>query len=295
MNGNSDKASAQARLLPREGAFHAVRLGHRRRWREDIYVRLMEVRWPFLFCGFAALYLTLNLIFAAAYVAADGINGARPGSFADAFFFSVQTLSTIGYGTLSPSGTAANLLVTVEAMLGFAYFAVVTGLMFAKFSRPTARVLFSDKAVVCPYNGVPHLMLRLANQRGNRIVDAKVHVTVLRDEVSAEGHKMRRFHDLPPVRERVPVLQLTWTVMHPLDEKSPLHGLTPEMLRDGNMEIVISLTGLDETLSQIIHARYSYIAEEVAFGHAFADILRRTGDGGIEVDYRRFHEVVSIL
>lgn len=294
MNGKSDKAS-QARLLPREGKFQAVRLGHRRRWREDIYVRLLEVRWPFLFCGFAALYLALNLIFAVAYVAAGGVANAHPGSFADAFFFSVQTLSTIGYGVMSPSGAAANLLVTLEAMVGFAYFAVVTGLMFAKFSRPTARVLFSDKAVVCPYDGVPHLMMRLANQRGNRIVDAKVHVTVLRDEVSSEGHRMRRFYDLTPVRSQVPVLQISWTVMHPLDVKSPLYGLTPEMMREKRMEIVVSLTGIDETLSQIIHARYSYIEEEVAFGHAFADILRRTDDGEVEVDYRRFHEIRPMI
>jgi inward rectifier potassium channel len=203
-------------------------------------------------------------------------------------------MATIGYGKMSPVGIAANTLVTVEALAGFCFIAVMTGIIFTKFSRPTARLLFSDVAVVCPYNGVPHLMLRLANERGNRIVDANVHLTLLRLETSHEGHKMRRFHDMRLARSHVPILQLTWTVMHPLDEKSPLYNMKPEMLKESDAEIIISLTGLDETLSQTIHARYSYLAEEILYGYTFEDIMRRLDDRRMEINYSRFHSTKKI-
>ncbi|MDE3060348.1 MAG: ATP-sensitive inward rectifier potassium channel 10 [Pseudomonadota bacterium] len=293
MSSNTNSPSPP-RLLPRDGQLRVVKLGNRRPWREDIYVRLLDMPWAWLFICVALIYGVINLCFAGIYLAiGDGIENARLGSFADAFFFSVQTMATIGYGKLVPRGILANLLVTVEAFLGFGFFALVTGLMFAKFSRPTARVMFSDKAVVCPYNGVPHLMLRLANQRGNRIVDAGIHLNVLRDEKTLEGHSMRRFHDLALVRSRVPMLQLTWTVMHPIDEKSPLYGMTPQSLRDSNAEVIVSLTGLDETLMQTIHARYSYMHEDIVCNAAFVDILERK-DGHVEVDYRRFNEVRAL-
>jgi inward rectifier potassium channel len=295
MDSNSNNPPSnfpRGRILPRNGRFRAIYLGGRNRgWWEDLYVRLIDAKWRYLFAGIALLYLIINLVFATAYLAlGDGIENARPGSFTDTFFFSVQTMATIGYGKLVPNSILANILVTVEAFSGFVYFAIVTGLMFSKFSRPTARVLFSEKAVICPYNGVPHLMLRMANQRGNRIVDAKVQLVVLLDEVTAEGHDMRRFHDLKLVREKIPMMQLTWTVMHPLDETSPLYHACDESLHDRNAEVVVSLTGLDETLSQTIHARYSYIPEEIACDSMFVDILNRT-DKGVEVDYRRFHDV----
>ena len=191
-------------------------------------------------------------------------------------------MATIGYGKMTPSGAAANLLVTLEALAGFGYFAVVTGLIFSKFSRPTARVLFSDVAVICPYDGVPHLMLRLANERGNRIVDADIRLVALRKEKSQEGHEMRRFHDLALLRHRVPMMQLTWTVMHRIDEKSPLYNATPQSLRDGDVELIVSLTGLDETLSQTIHARYSYLPEEHHLQrHVRGYFKERSDDGRI--------------
>ncbi len=285
-------APASTRLVSRGARLRPVTLGRNNRRLGDLYARLLAASWPQLFGAIVLLYFLANLVFAGLYLAiGDGIENARPGSFADAYFFSVQTMATIGYGKMAPHGLAANILVTIEALTGFTYFAVVTGLVFSKFSRPTARVLFSKVAVVCPYDGVPHLMLRLANERDNRIVDAQLHMVLLRNEVTREGHRMRRFHDLTPTRSRVPFLQLTWTVMHAIGEHSPLRGLTTKELCDSEAEIIVSITGLDETLSQTIHARYSYIAQEVIFDAAFEDVLRRREDGRVEVNYHRFHDV----
>ncbi len=293
MNPSQHPSSRRARLVPRgdNDKIEIVKTGHRTSRLGDLYVRLLAASWQRLACLIVLLYLAANALFALAYLAIGGIENARPGSFADAFFFSVQTMSTIGYGKMAPVGLAANLLVTLQVLSGFAFFALLTGLVFSKFSRPTARVLFSNVAVISPYDGVPHLMLRLANERSNRIVDANIHLVVLRKETTKEGHDMRRFHDLPLVRSRVPILQLTWTVMHRIDETSPLYHTTAQTLRDSDAEIIVSLTGLDETLSQTIHARYSYVAEDILCNAAFVDILNRRGDGRLDVDYHRFHEV----
>jgi inward rectifier potassium channel len=230
--------------------------------------------------------------FAFAYLGTgDGIQNARPGSFADAFFFSVQTLATIGYGGMLPHGLAANLLVTIESLFGFAFYGLVTGLVFTKFSRPTARVLFSKKAVITMHDGKLHFMMRLANERNNRIVDASAKMTLMRDEWTVEGTQMRRFYELPLVRKEIPVLRLTWTVMHLIDENSPLFGMNSEKLSEVEGEIIISINGLDETLSQNIQARHSYIADEIICNAAFVDVLHRREDYVLEVRYDRFHDI----
>lgn len=285
----------RARLVPRGDGLEVVSHGRKRQWLDDLYARLLGVSWKQLMFIITFLYIIINLLFASCYLLlTDGIENARPGSFLDAFFFSVQTMATIGYGKMSPIGVTANALVTLEALLGFGYFAVVTGLVFSKFSRPTARVMFSEKAVICPYDGVPTLMLRLANERTNRIVNASVQLVLIRKETNAEGSVMRRFHDLAIVRSQVPLMQVTWTVMHIIDESSLLFGATGESLRDNETEIIVSLTGLDETMSQTIHARYSYISDEIACNHTFEDILNRTSDGRLEIHYQRFHNVIAL-
>ena len=288
----SPPSPLQVRLVPRGRGTQPIVTGLKKKHLNDLYVELLAASWTRLLVLIVSVNLSINILFALGYLAiGDGIENARPDSFADAFFFSVQTLATIGYGKMAPQGLAANLLVTAETITGFCFFAVVTGLVFSKFSRPTARVLFSNVAVICPYNGVPHLMLRLANERNNRIVDANVHLVLLREETTKEGHDMRRFHDLKLVRSRTPVIRLTWTVMHPIDEHSPLYNATPEKLRESETEIIVSLTGLDETLSQTIHARYSYIAEEIKCNATFEDVLLQRDDGRITVDYRHFHNI----
>lgn len=271
--------------------FRAITVGKGRDWFGDMYARLLDTSWWFLAAIIIAMYLTTNMVFTLCYLAiGNGIENARHGSFSDAFFFSVQTLATIGYGKMSPNGLLANSLVTIEAFFGFCFLAIVTGLIFTKFSRPTAKLLFSNVAVICPYNGVPHLMLRLANQRGNRIVDASAQLTILRSEVSSEGHRMRRFHDLDIVRNKVPILQLTWTIMHPIDDKSPLYQTSPQKLEADDIEIIVSINGLDETLSQTIHSRYSYLADEILCNARFEDVLRSIDDANVEINYDLFHK-----
>jgi inward rectifier potassium channel len=258
----------------------------------DLYHLLVDSPWPRLLGIIATLFLIVNALFALAYLAGgDVIENARPGSFTDAFFFSVQTMGTIGYGRLAPGTVWSNLLVTVEVITGVLGLAMVTGLVFAKFSRPTARVVFSQRAVVTPHDGVPSLMFRMANARGNRIVEAQVRAVLARDETTAEGETMRRFHDLALVRDRNPLFALTWTAIHPITATSPLFGATPEGLAAVGAEVVASLVGIDETVSQTIHARHTYAAADLVWGARLRDILSRLPDGRRQVDYALFHDV----
>jgi inward rectifier potassium channel len=261
----------------------------------DLYHNLLTMGWSRFMAVLAAVYLVFNLAFAALYLLQEGaIANAKPGSFADAFFFSVQTMATIGYGDMHPQTLYANLLVTLEVLLAMMTLALATGLIFARFSLPTARVMFSRVAVIAPYDGKPTLMFRAANQRKNRILEAQVTASILREEVTAEGIRMRRFHDLPLTRARTPMFALTWTVMHVINETSPLWGATRESLAEEQVEIVLTIFGLDETVSQQIHARYSYLAEDIVWNRRFADILGRLEDGTRVVDYRRFHDVEEL-
>lgn len=271
------------------------RIAYREISSHDVYHTLLTIGWPGFFAVLAGVYLIFNIAFGLLFMLQDGgVANARPGSFADHFFFSVQTMATIGYGDMHPQTLYANLLVTVEVLMGMTSLALATGLIFTRFSRPTARVLFSRIAVVAPYDGVPTLMFRAANQRRNQILEAQVSVSILVNETTAEGTFIRRFHDLPLARGRTPAFSLTWTVMHPIDEKSPLHGATSEQLKAKNAEIVVTLIGLDETFTQTVHARHSYIAEEIVWNRRFVDILGWTEDGTRLIDYRRFHDVEDL-
>jgi inward rectifier potassium channel len=222
-----------------------------------------------------------------------GIANAAPGSFMDAFFFSVQTMATIGYGDMHPATVYTNFLVTIEVLLGMTGLALSTGLVFARFSRPTARVMFSNVAVVVDHDGVPSLMFRAANQRSNQILEAEVAVMLLRDELSEEGVEMRRFHDMAVSRPRTPMFALSWTVIHPIDQASPLRGESRDSLARSHAQIIVSIGGIDETFSQTIHARHTYEADEIRWNHRFADILTRAEDGHRRIDYRRFHDTVE--
>ena len=224
----------------------------------------------------------------------DSIENARPGSLADAFFFSVQTMATIGFGKMAPRTELANVLVTIESLTGLLGLALATGLVFAKFSRPTARVLFSRVAVISPWEGVRSLMVRMANERDNRIIEAHVHLALLRTEVTAKNVTVRKVHDLALLRDRNPSFALSWTAIHPIDERSRLWGATPASLAANEDEIIVSLTGLDETYSQTIHARHAYRADEIICGARFADVLTRLPDGRMRIDYRQFHEIVPV-
>lgn len=263
-------------------------------WR-DPYHWILTINW-FTFFGLTALsYVATNTVFALLYLAGgDAIKNARPGSFLDAFFFSVQTMATIGYGAMYPQTDYANLLVSIEALFGLLGVAMATGLTLARFSRPTARVLFSRVAVIAPFNGVPTLMFRAANERSNQILEAQMGVSLLRDEITMEGEYTRRLYDLKLVRNQSRSFALSWTVMHQIDESSPLYGETPESLAQTQTDMVVTLTGLDETVSQTVHARHYYLTEEILWNRRFVDIILRNPDGWRDVDYTRFHDVTPI-
>ncbi|MGK7902888.1 MAG: ion channel [Hormoscilla sp.] len=262
----------------------------------DLYHWLLSISW-LKFLGLIGLfYLVTNILFALAYLAGgDGIANAEPGNFKDAFFFSIQTMATIGYGSMYPTTPYTHLLVTIEALFGLLGFANATGLMFARFSTPSARVLFSRVAVICPYNGVPTLMFRIANQRNNWILEAQLRVTmILPEEVTPEGHSLRRLCDLKLVRSETPILTISWMAMHEIDETSPLYGVTEENLTEWNPEIIAIMTGMDETVSQTIHARHLYEASDILWNVRFVDILYRGKDGDRHIDYNHFHDVTAL-
>jgi inward rectifier potassium channel len=260
-------------------------------WHKDFYHSALTAPWPRFLLWSAALFLGVNALFAGLYLLQPGsIAGARPGDFGDAFFFSVETLATIGYGQMVPATRYANVLMTVEVLVGGLTLALVTGLAFARFSRPSARVLFTRIAVVAAINGRPTLALRIANERRNQILQAEVRLSLVRDEQTAEGHYLRRFYDLKLVRSNSPVFAMTFLVMHGLDADSPLYGATAQSLAAESAELVVIVTGLDATLSQIIYARASYRAEQIMFGRRFADILGTLPDGRRAIDYARFHD-----
>jgi inward rectifier potassium channel len=269
-----------------------VSIGLRNTPLRDLYHSLLTTTWSWFFGLVLAAYLGANLIFASGYLAiGDGIEEARPGSFSDAFFFSVQTMATIGYGKMAPRGLEANLLVTMEALVGLLGLALVTGLVFAKFSRPTARVLFSRNAVITTFDGVPSLLFRMANERGNQIAEAQAHLVLLRTERTPEGEEVRRVHDLRLRRSQSAFFAFTWLVVHPITPDSPLFGETAATLKEKDLDLVASVTGLDETLSQSVHARYSWSVEQILWSHRFVDVLVTLPDGRRAIDYRKFHEV----
>ncbi|HEY9698148.1 MAG TPA: ion channel [Trichocoleus sp.] len=287
----------RSRLVGRRGQFNVVQVGKSRSQGSDLYHALLTLSWPRFLCLMALFYSLLNALFALAYLfdpSGNGIANAPPGSFVDAFFFSVQTMASIGYGALYPQTTYANVLVTIESLLGLLWIATATGLMFARFSRPTAKVMFSRMAIVAPYDGLPTLMFRAANQRRNQILEAHIRVTLVRNVQTQEGIEMRRFYDMALARSQNPIFALTWTALHPITPESPLYGMTSADLEEQDAEIIVTLMGLDETFSQTIHARYSYAPCEICWNMQFADILSYTPDGRRAVDYRQFHKVLPL-
>ncbi|CAD7703558.1 unnamed protein product [Ostreobium quekettii] len=280
------------RFVGERGEFNVVRKGISRAFWNDIYHWLIKLSWRYFWLLLVAIYGGVNVLFAILFMlGGDCIHGADPNSFSDHFFFSIQTIATIGYGALYPKTLYADLLVSIEAFLGVVITALSTGLVFAKFSRPTARVLFSDRAVITEFNDERTLMFRMANLRGNQIVDATVDVSFVRFETTSEGERFRRFYTLPLKRRRTSMFALSWTVMHVIDEESPLYGLSPEDWEEDQAEMIISMNGVDGTFGQMIHARYSYTIDEVAIDARFVDILTVREDNMLEVDFSHFHHV----
>ncbi len=287
--------SPKIKLTFEKGRFEVAGLGAWYTYWQDPYHLLLTIPWPWFLVLLVAGFGLINSLFALAYLAGgDCIANAKPGSFGDAFFFSVQTLASIGYGAMYPTTTYADIVVTLEALFSILSIALITGLAFARFSQPTARVVFSQYAVVTLYNGTPTLMLRVANQRYNQIVEAEVRLYLMMDEVSTEGQFLRRFHDLKLVRHRTSSFTLTWTIMHPIDQESPLCGLTSSMLAQVKAMLNVALTGIDETVAQPIYARHSYASQEILWNSQLADMLHIDAEGHRYFDFSKFHEVVTL-
>jgi len=236
-------------------------------------------------------FFAINALFATGYYFDGGIENARPGSFADVFFFRIETMATIGYGRMAPVSLIAHVLVSFEALSGLLGLALVTGLIFAKFSRPSARVRFSRYAVISRRDGVPSLMFRMANARANQIVEAHVRVLLARSEVTSEGEDVWRFYDLPLRRSGNATFRHSWTVIHPITPQSPLYGSSPESFAAAFTEIVVSMTGIDGAFMQTVHARHLYNFGDIIWGARLSDIMIRSGQGDFSIDYGKFDDV----
>jgi inward rectifier potassium channel len=289
----------RTRFLNRDGTFNVVR-EHQSFLRSlNLYHEMLNARlWVFYAVIFCA-YLLTNLVFASLYLlcgpgALHGAAAVTAGErFLEAFFFSVQTLATIGYGRLSPDGAAANSLVAIEALVGLLGVAFATGLSFARFSRPLARILYSDRAIIAPYRGITGFMFRIINERRNQLIEVKARVTLSR-MVHENGRRLRKIEPLSLERGAVPFFPLHWTLVHPIDEQSPLYGATTESLRESEAEFMILLTGTDETFSQTVHSRSSYLAAEVVVGARFKDMFVDGADGRPRIDMRNFNELERV-
>ncbi len=255
----------------------------------DIYLHLMVCSWPLLLLQIASAFFFANALFALAYFLDGGVEHAY--SFADNYFFSVETMATVGYGKMAPTTLLAHVLMSFEALAGLLGFALVTGLIFAKFSRPTARIRFSRYAVIAQRDGVPSLMFRMANERANQIVEAQIHLVFSRMEQTIEGETWRRFYDLETVRSRNAIFAYSWTVVHPIVPGSPLYGASPQSLEQSRAWVVAAVTGLDETLSQTVHARGFYDHSDIHWGARLSDALVTTADGSFALDFDRFDAI----
>lgn len=285
-------ATATAKKRAREESAIVV-IGKKRHPIRDVYHASLRLPWSGTLFGISAIFLALNAVFAVAYQLVGGVANARVSSFWDAFFFSVQTMGTIGYGSMYPASTGANVIVVVEAVVGTIVTAVFTGLVFAKFSRSVARLAFSHKAVVAPMDGIQTMMFRVGNERESLIYEATVRISLVRTERTKEGHTFYRLYDLPLVRDRSPALARSWTIMHRLDEKSPLYGVDAEKMAADEIELLVTITGMDDTSLQPVHARHTYYHDEIAWNARHVDILREI-EGGMVLDLRRFHEIESV-
>ncbi len=288
------------RILKENGKFNVSKRRRRGVPWEDAYHSTLTMNWFYFFLVLFTLYLALNFGFALAYFLAgpEAIDGARTTSdlqrFTDDFFFSVQTFSTIGYGKMSPNGIFPNILVTLEALAGMVSIAIVAGILFARFSRPTARVLFSRNAIIGMHDGQYTLSIRMANERLNEIVDAQVSAYVIVDTKTKEGQQFRVPLDLPLQRSKSSIFALSWTLFHTIDEQSPLFGKTRDDLDAIHAEIFVTLVGIDDTFSASIHSRRSYLPSEIVYDHRYTDMLHRHDDGKFFLDLTKIHDTTPM-
>jgi inward rectifier potassium channel len=273
---------------------HVVTHGLKTYFWQDIYHHALTVAWPLFFSVAALLFLLLNFGFALLYLLGNhAIANQGPEGLLGAFFFSVETLATVGYGDMHPDTIYGHVVATCEIFVGMSGIALTTGMIFARFSRPHARIIFANCAVVRPIDGRLTLMVRAANARQNVIVEAKARMRIMRSETSPEGFFLRKVYDLQLIRDQHPVFLLGWSLMHVIDENSPLFGQTLASLKEARAELMLMIEGLDETTMQPMQARYAWQPELILWHHQYVDLLTEFGDE-THLDYGRFHEAVPL-
>ena len=292
LNGQGEP-TAGARVV-RFGSREIVTEGLQLSFWADISHRCMTARWPGFIAGAAFVFIAFNAFFALLYwLGDDPIANVPHKAYIDYLYFSVETLSTAGYGDMHPQTHYGHFIAAVELFTGIFSMSLMTGLIFARFSRPSARLLFANNPVVTEHEGVPTLMVRLANERTNVIGNATARLWFFRNEVTVEGNEMRRFYELPLTRSENPALALSWTLYHVIDEHSPLYRLTAEDLDAAGVSLVIVVSGYDVVAAQTVHARKPYEHSDIRFGHRYADVLGTTEDGRVRIDYGRFHDTLE--
>jgi len=299
--GSVVSRESRQRLLNRDGSFNVVRSGLGFLESFAPYHQALTISWWGFFGLVVASYVVINLAFAVAYLACgpEALVGTGAqmmgGRFGQAFFFSVETFATIGYGQIAPNGVPANIVVTIEALVGLMYQALATGLLFARFTRPTAALLFSNRAVVAPYAEGQALMFRIVNKHRNEIIQLEAQVLLSAMEPDGRGGTVRRYAPLALERNKVTFFPLSWTIVHPIDGGSPLMGRTLQDLEQTRTEILVLLTGVDEALEQTIHARSSYRSDEIVWNARFRSMFLTEGAGDrVAVDISQIHEIEQL-
>jgi inward rectifier potassium channel len=289
----SPSERTQTRIL-QLGGREVIAEGVRLNFWADISHRCMTATWPAFIAGAVLVFIAFNAVFASLYWIGDQpISSVSGGAYIDYLYFSIETLSTAGYGDMHPQTHYGHFIAAVELFTGIFSMSLMTGLIFARFSRPNARLLFARHPVISSHDGAPTLMIRLANERHNIIGNATAKLWLLRNVVSLEGQSLRRFYELPLLRREHPALALSWTLYHILDEESPLYGLKAEDLEALGVSLAVVVSGYDVVAAQTVHARKSYGYSDIRFGHRYADILDTADDGRLRIDYGRFHETLE--
>ena len=278
----------------RFGGREVVTEGLRLNFWADISHRCMTASWPAFIGGAVLVFIAFNAAFAVLYWIGDQpISNISGGDYIDYVYFSIETLSTAGYGDMHPQTHYGHFVAATELFTGIFSMSLMTGLVFARFSRPNSRLLFADNPVVSNHDGKPTLMVRFVNERHNIIGNANAKLWLLRNEVSLEGARVRRFYELPLFRNEHPALALSWTLYHAIDEQSPLYGLNADDIAASGAALVVVVTGYDVVAAQTIHGRKSYDHSDIRFGQRYADIIVSAEDGRLRIDYGKFHETLE--
>jgi inward rectifier potassium channel len=285
-----------------EGKSQLIRFGHReietlglsQGFWGDLYHRSMTVYWPVFFGSAAAIFVALNAVFGFLYSLGHEpiANAAENGPLAY-FYFSIETLATVGYGDMHPQTNYGHLIATIEIFTGMSFLAVMTGLIFARFSRPRARFVFAKEAVITRHDGRPTLMIRLANARHNTVSRASARLWIIRAERTKEGDQLRRFYEIKLDRSEHPMFVLSWMLFHVIDKDSPLHGMTASDLAEGDALLVLNVGGLDDSSAQQLYARHIYSWRDIRWHHRYQDIASVSPQGRFLLDYTKFDDVVA--